>query len=177
MRIKFVFPYSFEKNLGEAYNREFEELQDNDWLCITDADVMLLGNYGKKIKNHILSNKNIGILTCYTNRVKKAKQLYGGKISENDSIRHHANISMKLELENYGKSQKITAPISGFLMVVQKKVWKEVGGFNTNGILNVDNDFSNKVYEKGYDILLMQDMYAIHYYRMTFGIKNKEHLK
>lgn len=176
MYIKFVFPYSFEKNLGQAYNKEFEGLNDNDWVCLTDADIMLLGDYGNKMKTHIEKNPDTGLFTCYTNRVKKTKQLYGGEICENDSLKYHATLSNQIHFFNLGKSKEITAPISGFLMLIKVEVWRKTGGFCNKGILNVDNDFSRKVEKVGYKIRLMQDIYAIHYYRMLQGIKNKKHL-
>jgi len=179
MKIHFVTPYSFEKDLGKAYNEEFEKVKDdNDWVALGDGDSHFFTDFGRQIRAHILARPHAGMFTCLTNRVGNKQQCYGGVCSENSDYLYHARLAKRLEVANRGLVKESTRIISGILMVVQKKTWKEVGGFHEHGILKVDNIFSKKLLDRGKKIYIMQDIYMIHYYRfLEGGKKATKHLK
>ncbi len=176
--IYFFTPYSFEKKLGKAYNDYCKLVpNDNDWICLMDGDIMFVTDFGKTIKDHIEKYPDTGLFLCQTNRVKNLQQCYEGAISENTDLAYHAKIAKRLETTNKLQVKEMDRVASGYFMCFTKKTWKEVGGFHRNGILAVDNLFSKAILKKGYKIRIMMDLYAIHYYRMLQGIKDKSHLK
>lgn len=179
MKIHFVTPYSFEKNIGKAYNEEFEKVQDdNDWVALMDGDSHFFTDFGQQIKAHILARPNAGMFTCITNRVGNKQQCYGNVISNNSDYLYHARLAKRLAVSNRGVVRESKRIISGLLMVVQKKTWKEVGGFHEKGILKVDNIFSKGLLNRNKKIYVMHDVYMIHYYRfLEGGKKYRNHLK
>ncbi len=179
MKIHFVTPYSFEKNIGKAYNEEFEKVKDdNDWVVLMDGDSHFFTDFGQQIKAHILKRPYTGMFTCLTNRVGNKQQCYGGVISDNSDYLYHAKLAKRLSTVNVGLVKESNRIISGLLMVIQKKTWRGMGGFYEKGILKVDNIFSRELLKRGKKIYIMQDLYMIHYYRfLEGGKKATKHLK
>ena len=183
MKIHFFKPFSFDKNLGKAYNENMELLKnDEDWGVLMDGDVAFLdNNYGNIIKKHIekFNSDEVGQFGCYASRTlnKNLRPPYD-LYDENDfdltsqkerylKIRKKFGISVK-EVENH---------ITGFFICVQKKKWKEIPcPEENNKIGGVDVEWSAKFKEKGYKLLCMQGMYVLHYYRALEGIKYEKHL-
>lgn len=179
MNIYYVVPYSLTKNIGEAYNQYMKLLpHDSDWLCIMDGDIMFLNfDWGHIIQEAVDKKPDAGLITCYTNRISKTKmQLYG---EESSDILVHRLIAKQLDAEHRGEMRKIDRRISGFLMVIQKKTWREMGGFPAipGQILDIDGLISRKILSLGKHIYLMEGLYVLHYYRMAEGRKYKEHLR
>jgi GT2 family glycosyltransferase len=63
------------------------------------------------------------------------------------------------------------------MMLVQKKVWASVGGFDEEGILQVDNKFSKKILLSHRKIYCMRGVYIFHTYRLGKDRRDKSHLK
>ena len=177
--IYYTIPYSLTKNIGEAYNQYMSILpKDEDWLCITDGDIMFLNfDWGHIIQEVVDKLPDAGLITCYTNRIAKNRmQLYG---EDSHNILVHRLIAMKLDKEQRGKYLKINKKVSGFLMVIQKRTWREMGGFPAipGQILDIDGLISRKILSMGKHIYLMEGLYVLHYYRMAEGRKYKDHLR
>jgi len=180
LNIYYFTPYSTSKNIAEEYNKYIELVpNDDDWICLLDADIMFLTpDYGSQIYDTISSHKDVGIFTCYTNRVGSPWQCHEGVINKNDSIRNHHTISRFLRKKHAYQLTNIKFPISGYFMAFSKKTWKEAGKFNESlGMLGVDTDFSLNVLKLGKKIALMQGLYVFHYYRLVEGIDSTNHLK
>jgi len=177
--IYYSTPYSLEKNLGRAYNEEMARLpKDSDWMCFVDSDTcFLMPDYGHQIHNIVERHPEAGMLTCLTNRVGCIAQLHEGKMSEISDIKYHKRIAAAVQKKYWCKVKKINIPISGVMMIMQKKLWKKIPFSEKLGILGVDNLISKKILAKGYPIYLMRGVYIFHYYRMIEGIKYKKHLK
>jgi GT2 family glycosyltransferase len=179
----FIFsPYSTDQNLGEAYNDLFkQQTSDDAILLLSDQDVMFFGTEKPgHILAEIIGNKpNFGIITCLTNRINNSHQRTQKTHLHNVSdTLVHENEARITAREQGSKVERITAPISGHVMVVRKRVWREVGGFLEKGILRVDNDFSCKVENAGYSIFLALGIYVYHHYRMgKGGYQFTDHLK
>lgn len=172
-------PFSYSGNLGAAYNQYFELLNDSDWACLVDADVAFLTpDFGKHIAETLHEYPDTGILTCLTNRVNKAAQCYQGQVSEDPNIKNHRIIAQRLQQKRRGQVRRIKHDISGHIMVIQKDVWRHIGGFKQKGILGVDTDFSKKVLKAGLPIRCLLGLYVFHYYRLNEGgYQYKKHLK
>lgn len=177
--IYYVTPYSLTKNIGEAYNQYMRILpKDRDWLCIMDGDICFLNfDWGHIIQEVVDKLPNAGLISCYTNRISKNKmQLYG---EDSADILVHRLIAKKLDAESRGRVLKINKKVSGFLMIIQKRTWKEMGGFPAipGKILDIDGLISRRILGMGKSIYLMEGLYVFHYYRMAEGRKFKDHLR
>lgn len=187
--IYFFTPYSFEYNLGKAYNDYCKLIpNDDDWIVVKDGDIMFLGNeWGKQFQ--VLADKypNAGIITCITNRTSNPQQMYKDEISENADIRYHRQIALHLQNTNYDIVTEAKLVISGHVMMFKKSTWREAKFFpeflSEKGVLKynkniatVDNRFSSRVMKTGKKILVSQGIYALHYYRLNEGAKYRNHL-
>lgn len=179
MKVHVKIPFAEDKNLGRAYNQAFEDVDERDWVCLIDHDVMLLTSDAIGLMHeYARSYPETGIFTAFTNRIHplSADQLLGGKVSETTDIKYH--IQKAEEQKRHGiKATQINHIISGFLMVVSKKTWNQIKFPEYGKCLGVDNDFSQKVLEAGKKIYRMDSLYVFHIYRLQNGITNKEHLK
>jgi len=177
MNIYYFKPFALDKNLGKEYNRYMELLpNDDDYACFIDADTMFLcPDYGVQIYNTIIKYPNAGMFTCTTNRVGNVSQLYESHMSEISDIKHHKRLSRAIWNRYKTNCQVLKAPISGVMMVIQKKIWARFQF--SKGLLGVDNDISKRIINAGLPIYLMRGIYIFHYYRLIEGAKFKKHLK
>ncbi len=177
--IHFSSPYSQSKDLGKAYNDFMHLLKDEDFACFTDLDTCFLtSDIGTQLQEIIDKHPNAGLFTCLTNRVGQRAQCYNGVISEDPNILNHRQIALQLQREKRHQVKPLHHIISGHLMMVQKSVWKEVGGFpEGEGLLAIDNKFSYRILKARKHILLMEGVYLFHFYRLDTGIHDKSHLK
>ena len=176
MNIYYFTPYSLDKNLGEAYNRYMELLpSDDDWACFLDGDTMFLTpDWGHLIQSAIEKNPGAGMFTCYTNRVNNKEQLYRGYFNTSRDVVAHRNIAKVCHETGRNRVKPLTRPLSGMMMIIQKKTWREFPF--SDGLLGVDNDISRRLLKAGRSILLMESIYLLHYYRLAEGRTYKEHL-
>lgn len=172
-------PFDLEKNLGRAYNKAFEDVEERDWVCLIDHDVMFLTPDAIGLMyEYVRSFPETGIFTAYTNRIHPlaADQLLDGKLNENTCIKYHTERAYNQK--RFGITvTEINHVISGFLMLISKRTWNEIK-FPENGkCLGVDNFYSQAVLDAGKKIYRMNSMYVWHSYRLQNGIKDKEHLR
>lgn len=176
--VHIVKPYSITKNLGEAYNKTMQMIPDGDWACICDYDTMFLTpDCGEILNTYAEMFPDYGLLTCLTNRIHPLafKQIYGGQVSEDDSIRNHQRIAQQAK-DNLYQVSDITHEVSGFLMLISKKTWNKVKFKETGRCLGVDNTFCWNLLENKEKIGVMLGLYVWHSYRLH-DIKDKSHLK
>ena len=176
MTIRVRTPYDRNKNLADAYNSEFENCPDGDWLCLIDHDVVFLTPDAIDIMyKYVESFPNAGIFTCWTNRIHPlaVKQLFLGAPSNDFDIR---NWTLKAKIQALSKTiaTEISNPISGFLMLISKDTWKQIK-FQGTKCLGIDNIFSERVLKAGKKIYRMDRIVVWHSYRIE-DIKNKTHL-
>lgn len=177
MQIHYMTPFALDKNLGAGYNRCFELVKkQEDYICFVDADAMFLTpDYGSQLFEIVKKNPGAGMFTCLTNRVANKMQLYKGKVSEDPDIRNHRRIAMSLQMSHRHTLKRVRRPVSGVLMMVQKKVW--LSHRFPNGLLGVDNTFTQRLLDAGLPVYVMMGVYVFHYYRFVEGIKYKKHLQ
>jgi len=176
--IYYFTPYSIKKNLGKAYNQHMALLpNDDDWGVLMDGDIMFMTfDWGHQIEKAIEDNPDAGIISCYTNRISKRKAQLD-EIDSSDILVHHIH-AKQLDDKFRGTYKKISQMISGFLMIIKKKTWKDAGKFPEweNHILDLDGAISIRVRKLKKPIILMRGMYVFHYYRMAEGAAYKGHL-
>ncbi|HSW67007.1 MAG TPA: hypothetical protein VLH16_00340 [Bacteroidales bacterium] len=177
MNVYYFTPYATDRNLGAAYNEYMELLpNDDDWACFMDGDTMfLIPDWGDIIKEAVERYPDTGMFTCYTNRVNNPQQLYRGTFSENGDMRAHRNIAIACREIYRNRTMPLTRTISGTMMVIQNKTWKEFPF--SDGLLGVDNDISRRLLKAGKTVRLIQGVYLLHYYRLNEGRHSISHLQ
>lgn len=170
-------PFDLDKNLGRAYNKAFEDVEERDWVCLIDHDVMFLTPDAIALMyEYTRSYPETGIFTCYTNRIHPlaSDQLLDGKVNENTCVKYHTERAYNQK--RFGITVKeINHPISGFLMLLSKQTWNQIKFTESLKCLGVDNDFSANVLERGKKIYRMESVYVWHSYRLN-DMKDKTHL-
>lgn len=178
-------PYSTERNLGKAYNDHIKLIGDDDVAVLTDGDTCwLTPDYGMVIAEYVAKYPD-AVLTCWTNRInEKAEQQYPDKsVRENSNIVDHLNIAKSLSYNDV-HATPLHGFVSGFCLVVPKKVWNETKfpeqqmyeGRGPHNLLGVDNFWTNEIRAKGVQVLRMESVYIWHTYRLLTGDHDKSHL-
>lgn len=176
--IHFVTPYREDRNLGKGYNEAMQLIGEDDWLCITDYDVLfLLPDTIKNIMQYPLKFPDGDVFVCYANRTHISNaQLFEGKINDCDQISKHIEIAKRIQEEGISVT-KIEQNISGFLMLISKKTWHEIKFTEDLKCLGVDTWFSKCLLQAKKTIYRMNNIYVFHIYRLDKGINNKSHLE
>lgn len=178
MNINFISPFSMDKKYGTELNRCISLLPDDDWVCVTDWDCMLLSPLQvPKMYEYIAQYPEVDLFLATSNRSGSHSQRYKGRISGDDSMK-----AWHLEAENLLKgSNSITlnadGKISGYLMLFSKRTWEKYGFSNDLDVLHVDRDFTRKILEQNGVVAIMNRILVWHSYRLLHGTQNKEHLK
>jgi hypothetical protein len=179
--IHIVTPYRTDKNLGRAYNEAFERCPDGDWLCLTDIDTMLLTPTAPLLMQKYTETLPEAVFTCWTNRISvlATEQLYGGKVSEIDSIRQHMIIANGLESQPLHATLLRRGEMSGFLMLMSKETWKKCPApeyMDKGGCIGVDTWWTRAMVRQGIPLMRMDNIYVWHTYRLLNGVRDKSHL-
>jgi GT2 family glycosyltransferase len=166
-------------DLGEAYNHYCSLVpDDDDWITFSDGDIMQLHlNWGEIWGSILDQNKDVGIVTCLTNRAATSNidQVCKDMYNEKNIIKHKKYAQDLFDKNQYSTKLMTGTFLSGFYFSFKKRVWKEVGGFE-KGILHVDRLFYNKVNSLGKKCIVAQGFYVLHYYRLLEGDKYTSHL-
>lgn len=171
-------PYRVDKNLGKAYNDAFKLIGDNDWLCITDYDILLLlPETIAHLHGYVEHFPDTGIFTCAANRshINSINQLLPTGVSDDDRVTTHIAIA-KAQTKKLYQVTELNKHISGFLMMISKKTWNNVKFPEDMRCLGVDNVYSNRILQAGLKILRMDGVYVFHTYRLDKNVKDINHL-
>lgn len=179
MTIHHTTPYILDKNFGGAYNNEFmRHTSDDDFVCARDGDTMFLtSDWGEIIFNYAYQNPS-AVMICYTNRIHRlaTDQLLFGKPIDNPDINYHIALAKKQKEKLYQVSPT-TSALSGFLVLIPKKIWNIVKFREGCNLLGVDTGFFKDVRAAGFDVLRMDGLYVFHTYRIDKDIKDDTHLR
>lgn len=178
MKINFIIPWNNEKNIGVSYNNSMEMIDDNDWVCFTDGDVMHLNAFfGTNINKVILENPEYDLFTCYTNRISCSWQKLPNVDLDNNNINYHKKIAEDQWNKFKTKCTDVThySLLSGMMILISKATWKKFGKFDEKGMLHVDQKYHKKIKENGGKIGRADGIYVYHWYRNN-NYKNKRHL-
>jgi len=170
--IYYSVPYSSTKNIGKYYNDFMKILpNDDDFACFVDGDtIFTTSNYGHTIERAVEKNPEVGCFTCYTNRVACTWQIAPGVNTESNDMSYHRKFGESMQLIYGTKCTDVTdvdrlKVMSGVLILLQKRVWKKIGGFIESGMLGVDNDLHWKLQDNNEKLFLMNGLYLYHWYR------------
>ena len=164
--INFIQPYSFELNIGDAYNEAIEPLEG--WICLTDQDTLKFDGFAHHIKDVIETIDERTIFTCMTNRLRKDNRQVIIELFDETNIEVHFNKFASLWALN-GTKLTDADVIAGVCMVFHKSIWERIKFVNA---ANFDRVFTAECKNRGYKIKLATGIYIFHLYR--WGKKNPE---
>lgn len=164
--IYYFAPFDSEKNIGRSHNQHCAIVPNaEDWICITDSDVLfLLSDTKKQIEDIIRKHgSTYQVFGCLTNRIASPHQRIDGWFTETNIQLHKAKAQV-VQATHYVDVEETDINIAGFLMVFQKKTWDKYR-FSDNSI-RFDSEFTDKVKADGGRLAIMQGVYVFHDYRL-----------
>ena len=164
--IYYFAPFDSEKNIGRSHNQHCEIVPNaEDWICITDSDVLfLLPDTKKQIEDVIRKHDNTyQAFGCLTNRIASPHQRILGWFKETNILLHKAKAQTAQDT-HYADVAETDINIAGFLMIFQKKTWDKYR-FSDNSI-RFDSEFTDKIKADGGRLAIMQGVYVFHDYRL-----------
>lgn len=174
-------PYSPDKTIGVEYNKALQMSKEagHEWAILMDIDTCFLTPTQPRLITKAIEEAKahkVGMFVCKTNRVGYKQHLLNGKRDPNPSITDQIEIAKAIEATPFNLS---TAhhQVSGFFMCVNVKAWEEIGGFKEEGLLGVDDDYSTRLSLAGYKILMINNLYVWHTYRLGSHAGDTTHLK
>jgi GT2 family glycosyltransferase len=159
-------PKNEEQHLGVIYNRYMELIGDDDWACIIDHDAMFtVKDWYIQLEDIIEKNPQFGLFTCYTNRIGSPYQVIKDLEKTHDII-YHRKIGKEIQSLYYDEVDLLKQPLSGVIILISKKTWKTVGGFDVKRkIFGVDNDIHKRCKENNIKVGIMKGVFVYHWYR------------
>lgn len=179
MQVHILKPYRNDKNHGLGINQAMAMIGNDDWGCICDLDTCFLTpDAGSILLEYAKRNPTAGILTCFTNRISPLSkmQLLNGVLDDNPNMADHVLKAEKQKEQLYNTTE-IDRDISGFLMMVSKRIWEKYPFPELGKPLGVDTKFGRTIREAGLKILRMDGLLVFHIYRLVNGIADKKHLQ
>ena len=175
--ILYFTPYDKTKNLGAAYNYYMNLVPEDSSACLMDGDTcFLVPDFGNIIEDYSAAYPE-SVLTCKTNRIhRSSRQLDGGQMDENCNMR---DLIKKAEARKHLRSVEEIKPgegLSGFLLVVPKKIWKVIPFIENGGCLGVDSQFRIDLHYAGIKTYIMEGLLVFHQYRLLNSHLNTAHL-
>lgn len=173
------YPYDVDKNLGRAYNSCMDLLQPDDWAVFVDHDTLFTQvDWNRNLRRVIEENPEYGLFTGVTNRIGNPMQMAPDVDRENHDIAYHIEVGReqeKIREDEVVPYEDNRQPISGFLIIIQKKIWDQIGGAK-DGFYGVDNDIHNKCRASGIKSGLIRSLYLYHWYRGQLDLEEARKL-
>jgi len=156
------------KNLGNTYNQYMELLpNDDDWACFLDHDaVWTTNNWYVQLQKVVEDEKNkeYGLYSVLCSKIGNSHQMLQRSAGNHD-YSYHRKLGEKQEKEHFAEVTEAIRQISGVVMLTQKKIWKEVGGFLNRGFFGRDTSYHGLITQAGYKVGIIQGVYVYHWYR------------
>lgn len=158
-------PYALDKkNYGHACNQCMELIGEDDWAILINYDVMFTTDYWlQQCYDAIDKNPEIGLFTCYTNRMGNPVQKLDNAPGGHD-IQKHREFGEKMRKEygtNVRRWDDTKHKMGGMFMLINKKAWQEAGKFK-NGFEFVDHNMFDKFPTP---IGIIEGLYVYHWRR------------
>lgn len=170
--IHFIQPFSFEKNIGKAYNEAVKDL--DGWICITDQDTLKFEGFANRVKQIVDGANKNQIITCSTNRLRRDNMNVIHELYNEPDINVHYNKFNEL-WEMYGtRLEPTNEAIAGVFMLFHKTAWEAVP-FIENAI-NFDRLFTSGCKNKGFKPMVAKGLYIFHLYRWGRDVSDISHL-
>lgn len=171
--INFIQPYSYDLNIGKAYNEAIKPL--SGWICITDHDTLKFEGFADRVKDIVDNAKETQVITCLTNRLRKDNLNVVLELFDEHDINKH-NVFYNKTWSTHKNSLEVTKmPIAGVFMLFHKSVWDKVK-FRENEI-SFDSSFTSECLNAGFTTHVAKGLYIFHLYRWGKDIKDISHLR
>lgn len=184
MKIHTFIPYDVDRDLGSAYNKCMDLLDDDAWAVFLDHDAMFVQpEWMLIIQDAIERNKTFGFFTCRTNRIGSQWQKAAGIDEANHDIRYHRRIGRDFSRNQVQIVQSKVSEgcavedatelpcMSGVVMIVKKSVWTKIGGAPP-GMLGVDGQLHLRCRAANVKLGLIKNLYVYHWYRGDGSIQH-----
>jgi len=163
MNINYLQIHDYNLDISKRLNKCID-LLPNEWICLTDNDVLKFPSFANNIKEileseHITHNDLIG--TC-TNRLRPSNPQVIQNLFDEKNMDIHFQKAIDVWNENKTQLEQ-TKIIAGSCMIFHKSLWNKVGKFDENKTF-FDKYFSYKVNEIG-RCLIAKGLYTFHLYR------------
>ncbi len=135
---------SYQRNLGAKNAR-------GKWLVFFDADVRIPANFLSEVHHYILMNKDCRFLTTWTEPDVRG--------NGNGAMLLLANLMMEAA-NDLGNPM-----VGGFDMVIESRVFREVGGYDQEFKMNEDHDLANRLTRAG------KKMHILKWPRLTMSMR------
>ncbi len=172
MQIYTFIPYSTKKNLGQAYNRCMDLIAGGDWALFLDHDVMFVSrDWYPLLVKVIGKNEDVGLFTCFSNRVGTKAQKAPGVCPVTHDILYHRHFGQKIaekykdrvtDLKLEGKKRP---KLSGYFLLISKRTWNKIGGVTKKGTSKVDWHIIKKCVAADIKVARIDGLYVYHYRR------------
>jgi len=164
--IQVMIAWDTESKLASAYNRAMERAT-SEWVLFLDHDIFLCNRhwYQMCVDAINLIGDRTGWISAVTNRIgNPGQKVKDGPMSHD--IREHCAFARKLYEMHGSNVQQCRGAMSGFWLLTNKTVWKEVGGFDENKkrLYGVDNRYSGALNRAGYMHFKLPGLYVYHMY-------------
>lgn len=152
---------------------------DDDWILITDYDVLfLIPETFKVIETALERYPDTTIFGAMTNRVGYFNQRVGVELSLDDRVAYHIGIAMELA-ERYKDGEcKDAMILAGFFMLFKKAYWNKVK-FRDKIVDENDKNFDGhfcKPAQLDGKMRIILGAYVFHTYRLLKDPYDKSHL-
>lgn len=167
-------PFSFNKDLGKAYNEAMAKVTD-EYCILMDYDAMILTpNTIPLIDKYVKAYPEAALLTGYASRSHRSSSQYFPH-QNNGNMMLAIQMAQRLERMSM-KVKPLVKNVTGFFMVLRKSTWDKYKFKEGIGCLGVDTDYWRQLVAGNETMLLMETVYVWHTYRLATGIHDKRHL-
>jgi glycosyltransferase involved in cell wall biosynthesis len=161
-------PYEPNKKLAYAYNRAMENTTA-EWVLFLDHDLFICNPHWYQMcltAIEVLKGKDVGWITARCNRIACPPQRVKPP-EDSDDIKYHIGIAKQLYQKFGNQLTKTDALLSGFFILTSKAAWWRAGGFKDvgKGISQIDNDYSRRIMEAGFEQYVMDGLYFYHLWK------------
>jgi len=176
MKINYLQIHDYNLNISKRLN-ECIKLLPNEWICLTDNDVLKFPSFANNLKE-IIESENVtknDLIGTMTNRLRPTNPQVINELFDESNMDIHFQKALDVWYK-YGTSMVQTNLIAGSCMIFHKSLWQKVGGFDENKTF-FDKYFSYAVNEIG-RCLIAKGLYTFHLYRWSSEspVDSVEHL-
>jgi GT2 family glycosyltransferase/Tfp pilus assembly protein PilF len=160
-----------DNNLGVSagWNQGLKKAK-GDFALILNNDTILGPNTIENLVRCSNNHPNVGVVAPLSNNIAGPQKIEGFNYSDENEIPHLIeSIQKQQDLESWSFQR-----IKGFCMLIPMPVVKDVGLFDeVYGLGNFeDDDYSLRLFYKGYDLRIAHDSFIFHYGSVSFSQAN-----
>lgn len=176
MKVWYTTIWDSGKNYGGYINSFCELVPPDDWICITDGDVMFLtDDFGRQIEDIIKEHGGTyDIFGATMNRLGGVHQLLGNQRSDNQNMFDHISAAEWLRLSFRTAIKPSIKPLAAACMFFSRKTWEKTRFIENSP--RFDSDFCRRIQQKGGKLAICKGLYVFHKYRLGDPTLSPNHL-